>query len=297
MYPEGGGDSGSPLPDLGVSPSSKILKNLEGVVPFILILIIVIFIGYKMDLWDLPFLNNSDKLNVLVIGQPEPSLLTVLNENRDFLVFQQINPTALDVSPSEQLAQYDLVILDQHVFSNSDRYAHALSRQTGEALEKYVNNGGKLIVIMNSGIYKSGGISGRGVARDVVGWKAILGDIVPVVCGKTLNGEPSCTQPITVVGRIYRVNYNHPIMEGIEVAPANPSDPPYTLITFDVSAANGETIAYIKADASSDIKGIGGGATYPAIVEKKSLLGKCIYFNYNPGLTPTIFAKTLKYLK
>ncbi len=296
MYPDSGGDVGAGLSDLGEAPRN-IFKNLEGVVPFILILIIAIFIGYKMDLWDLPILGTEDKLNILVIGAPEPSLLTVLNENRDMLVFQQVTPSILEVAPTEQLAQYDIVILDQHAYPYADKYARSLSRQAGEAIEKYVNNGGKLIVIMDSGIYKSGGTTGTGVAKDVVGWKGILGDAVPVTCGKTVNGLPSCTQPITVIGRIYRVSYNHPIMSGIEMAPATLQDAPYTMITFDVAASNGETLAYIKADATSDTKGLGGGATYPAIVEKKSLLGKSIYFNYNPGLTPTIFAKTLQYLK
>lgn len=77
-------------------------------------------------------------------------------------------------------------------------------------------------------------------------------------------------------------------MQGIEVAPADPRYPPLSLITFNVKPT-GEEIAYIKNVVTP--------SSYPAIVEKRLLIGKSIYFNYDPGFTPGIWQNTLEYLR
>ena len=51
----------------------------------------------------------------------------------------------------------------------------------------------------------------------------------------------------------------------------------------------GNEIAYLE-DAVS-------GMTYPAIVEAPRMIGKVLYFNYNPGLSEAIFVNAVKYLK
>ena len=77
-------------------------------------------------------------------------------------------------------------------------------------------------------------------------------------------------------------------MEGIDVFPTDPLRDA-TFETFDVSV-NGRELAYIQS-SGIDKK------TYPAIVEKNLVVGKSIYFNYNPGITKGIFESTLEYLR
>jgi hypothetical protein len=78
------------------------------------------------------------------------------------------------------------------------------------------------------------------------------------------------------------------IMYGIEKVPALEAAGLLQTETFAVGI-EGNEIAYL-VDARS-------GMTYPAIVEKPMLLGKVLYFNYNPGLSEAIFINAIKYLK
>ena len=90
-------------------------------------------------------------------------------------------------------------------------------------------------------------------------------------------------------GIIWREDFKHPVLEGIERVPAETNFPPLLLETFDVGIANGKEIAYIE-----DVR---TGVNFPAIVEKTVLGGgKVMYFNYNPGFTPGILTNAIKYL-
>jgi hypothetical protein len=127
---------------------------------------------------------------------------------------------------------------------------------------------------------------------DVVGWKATFGDIIPADCPLDQDMVPTCqdSKAQTVVGRVWRQDIDHPIMAGIALTP--PGDrPPYSAVVYPVQASSGaKTIAFIKGEAVPK--------AYPAIIEKKSFpLGKVVYFNYDPGLSPGIFRNTLEYLK
>jgi len=282
MYPEEAG--GEPAPAGGMR--TGITKNLEALIPLILIIIIAAFLGHKFGLWTIPFLGGTEQVQVLVIGQPSVDLLADLDNQRDLVYYRVKDASDLDAAPQEQLAQYDLVLLDQHL--GATPYDKSVSRTLGEALENYVRTGGKMIVVMDSGIFRSGGIYGTGVAADVIGWKATFGDIIPVECDLGPNDIPTCKQPIMTTGKIYRLDYDHPIMEGIEIAPADPRYGPLSMITFDVKPI-GSQVAYIKHIATA--------SNYPAIVEKKLLIGKVIYFNYDPAMTPGIWQNTLEYLR
>ncbi|MDD5162869.1 MAG: hypothetical protein PHD95_01535 [Candidatus ainarchaeum sp.] len=284
MYPEEGG-AAPPVME-GGGMRSGALKNLEGLIPLILIIVIAAFLGAKFGLWNIPFLSAAEPMQVLVIGEPSPELEIILDQDRDLAWYRVKDPGALSVNPADQLAQYDLVILDQHL--GASMYEKSISRTLGEGLENYVRTGGKLVTIMDSGIYRSGGIYGTGVASDVVGWTATFRDIIPVDCDAGRNGIPTCTNPIHITGRVYREDFDSKIMEGIEVAPADPRYPPLTMITFDVKP-NGNQDAYIKNEVTPSY--------YPAIVEKRLVVGKSIYFNYDPALTPGIWENTLEYLR
>ena len=64
--------------------------------------------------------------------------------------------------------------------------------------------------------------------------------------------------------------------------------PPYNLITFRVKPT-GNQIAFVKHAATTSY--------YPAIVEKRLVVGKSVYFNYDPAITPGIWQNTLEYLR
>jgi len=282
MYPEEAGAEGAPAAGM----KSKVTRNLEALIPIILIIIIAAFLGHRFGLWNIPFLGGQEQVQMLVIGQPSVDLQADLDNQRDLVYYRVKDAADLDAAPADQLAQYDLVLIDQHL--GATPYEKSISRTLGEALENYVRTGGKLIVVMDSAIYRSGGIYGTGVATDVIGWRATFGDIIPVECDLGQNDLPTCTNPIVTVGKVHRLDFDSPIMEGIEVAPADPRYGPLTLITFDVKPT-GTQVAYIKHIATA--------SHYPGIVEKKLLVGKVIYFNYDPAITPGIWQNTLEYLR
>jgi hypothetical protein len=60
------------------------------------------------------------------------------------------------------------------------------------------------------------------------------------------------------------------------------------LLTFDVKP-QGNQVAYIKNAITPSY--------YPAIVEKRLIVGKSIYFNYDPAITPGIWENTLEYVR
>jgi len=267
----------------------KMLILIIGIVVICLVAIfgvIFVFMEMKFSFWEIPFLGTRGPLKMLVIGEPSIHMMSDLDTQRDLVYYQIKEPAGLEFAPQEQLANYDVILLDQHLGANP--YQKSVSRTLGEAIENYVKTGGKLIVVMDSGIYRSGGIYGTGVASDVIGWKETFGDIIPVDCDIGTNQRATCVQPIVLTGKVHRVDYDSKIMEGIEVAPADPAYGPLTILTFDVKAT-GNIVAYIKNIATA--------AYYPGIVEKRLLIGKVIYFNYDPAMTPGIWSNTLEYLR
>src|SRR3989338_5607902 len=163
MYPEEGGSSAPMLDEPGIK--SSVRRNLEGLIPLILIIIIV------------AFLRAQEPIHMLVIGQPSAELEVILDQDRDLVTYRVRDASSLSVSPADQLAQYDAILLDQHL--GASMYDKSISRSLGEAIQNYVRTGGKLITIMDSGIYRSGGIYGTGIASDSVGWTSTFGDIIP----------------------------------------------------------------------------------------------------------------------
>ncbi|MDP2666197.1 MAG: hypothetical protein Q8P05_01695 [Candidatus Diapherotrites archaeon] len=281
-------DEGAELPPLdGGSFSSKLHFNLEALIPIILIVIIGFLLLARLGVVDsstpilgpvVGFISPNATARVLIVGAPSPELMAVLNANKDLVgnpIVRVAEAFARD--PSNQLAQFDIVIMDQ-----SGQLSKEIPRQLGDALQDYVKTGGKLIIIQNSGIQRPG-------ALDILGWKANFGNIVPVNCDIILDGQPTCKRPIAVVGVIWRQDFKHPIMLGIERVPAEAEAGYLLLETYDIGVTGNE-IAYIE-DART-------GQNFPAIVEHAQLGGgKVIYFNYNPGITAGILENTIKYLR
>ncbi len=255
------------------------------IVAFAVYLLPGLFLGYKLGILDFPGFG-SEPMKMLVIGQPSVDLLSDLDNQRGLVYYRVNDASALEQNPAETLAQYDVVLLDQHL--GATPFDKSISRALGEALENYVEGGGKLVVVMDSGIYRSGGQHGFSVSTDVVGWKATFGGIMPVECDTGPNSVKTCTVPIALSGKVHRADFGHEIMEGIDTAPADLGFGPLQLIVFNVKVT-GQEVAYIKHVTASSI--------YPGVVESKLLVGKLLYFNYDPALTPGIWQNTLEYLR
>ena len=286
MYPEGG-DAGAPAADdYGQPTQNRLGTHLEGLIPLILILIIGFFLAVSFGVIDsgTPILGQvvdvfdigNQPTKMLIIGNTSQEVIDTLNDNRDIIDYDLKTTQTLERNPEEQLAYYKIVMLDQ-----SEEASKEVSKKLGEAIQKFVKSGGKFILVLDSG-------TRRPDTFDVIGWKNTFGDIVPVECDRIINNQPTCTNRLVVRGQLLREDEDHKIMEGIEIYPANPSLTA-TFETFDI-AVDGKEIAYIK---SSGID----GKSYPGIVEKNRVIGKSIYFNYNPGRTRGIFESTLDYLR
>jgi hypothetical protein len=292
MYPDngdGGGGSSAPAPDYGYDGGdlkSKLLNNFEGFIPLILIIIIGFVLGARFGVFDsntpligpfVPGIGGQDsQIQMLIIGSPSSNTLDVLNDNEDIIKYRIRSAAELERNPLEQLAQYKIIMLDQTGSSSKE-----VSRTLGRALEKWVKAGNKLIVISNSGVQRPN-------TYDVVGWEATFGDIVPVSCERQINNVPSCLPgaAITVQGKVVSQDFDHRIMKGIEVAPAE-ENLSVLLTVFDVDPVGNE-VAYVE---SSD------GRRFTAIVEARIFPGRVLYFNYDIGKTRGIFENTLEYLR
>ena len=290
MYPEPGGGVEEPAPEYyggyGGELKSRIMANFEGLIPLILIIIIAFFLAAKFGIITSStpvvgpvigtVLGQEEPMEMLIIGTPSNDTLAVLNDNRELVRYRIKRASDLERNPDDQLAAYDVIMLDQSNQSNKE-----VSKQLGKAIENFVKKGRKLLVIKDSGIR-------RPEALDIVGWKATFGDIMPVSCERTINNQPTCLSPLTVVGKIRRQDVDHRIMRGIEVAPAE-EDLAIIFNTFNVDPI-GKEVAYIESEDRDR-------GTFPAIVESRLVIGKVLYFNYDPGKTRGIFENTLEYIR
>jgi len=272
--------------DMGSSKKSGTSKlRLEGIIPIVIIVIVILLIAFKTNIFTgSSNLFGGNGSSVLIIGSPSPNLQMVINnaENKDIIKEKrQITMDALLYNPTERIKGYDIIILDQTLSADK-----SITRTAGEAITAFVKSGGSLVVVLNSGIERPGDAS-------VIGWKPTFGDIIPVSCDPTLYNVPSCKQQLRVNGIIYANRYNskqgaYKIMYGIEKVPALEAAGLISTETYPITV-EGTELAYLVDSRS--------GTYYPAIVEKPLLLGKVIYFNYDPGLSEAIFINTLKYLK
>lgn len=277
MYEEEGGDMPPAYP-MGGGLRSSLSYHFEGLIPLIIILIIAAVAGAWLGFWEIPFITPEGPVDMLVIGSPSLDTASVLDNAKNLVQYRVIeDPNALRTNSEEKLAQYDIVMLDQ-----SNKMQKMLPSTVGEALDDFVKKGGKLIVIKNSGIYNP-------EAPELVGWMANFGsDIVPVECVRTKENYPSCTVSRNVTSVLERADFDHEIMMGIEQVPAT-MDMGYLYLEVFPVALNGHEIATIRDVQSTKY--------FVGIAEKRLLLGKSLYFNYDPGKTPGIFRNTLKYLR
>lgn len=293
MYPEEGG-GGTELPPMGGGGSfkDKITYHLEGLIPVILIVVIALILGCHFDvLSGVPGvggicgavnLSGSEPDRMLVVGTPSQWTLKVLNDSSYLVKYQMKSAESLGNNPENILANmsnYQIVMLDQTQQSNKE-----VSEAFGRAVQDYVGKGGHFILVRESGIRRPNSF-------DLLNWKGNFGKTVPVDCTIVgINNIPSCLNLQPVTGQMYpgAAGFRHPIMNGIEVIPAPPAPAQRFDVLGDITV-NGDEIAYISATGTNKY--------YAGIVEAKTVLGKSIYFNYDPGTTPSVFQNTLRYLK
>ncbi|MCR4335136.1 MAG: hypothetical protein NUV57_01215 [archaeon] len=286
MYPDGGDGGAAPADNFGGPLQSKFGTHLEGLIPLILILIIAFFLAVRFDVIDPStpilgtvvdvFQSGAHPTKMLIIGATSREVVNILNDNRDIIDYDLKTTQSLERNPQEILANYEIVMLDQSEEANKE-----VSKKLGEAIEKFVKSGGKFILVKDSGIR-------RPDTYDVIGWKNTFGDIVPVECDRVINDQPTCINRFIVQGKLLRQDEDHPIMEGIEIFPADPLRNA-TFEVFDVGT-NGKEIAFIESSGQDKKEFVG-------IVEKNLVIGKSLYFNYNPGKTRGVFESTLDYLR
>ncbi len=252
----------------------------ETILPVIIIIVVILLIVFKTNILasGSALFGTTQGARILVLGAPSQEFRSILNdqENKD-LIKQTAYMTleAIEHNPAERIKGYDLIILDQSLQTDK-----SISRRSADAITNYVKRGGKLIVVLNSGVKRPGD-------KSVLGWTANFGNIVPVRCDK-VGSVPSCLGPRDLQGKLFVVMEDHPIMRGITQVPAVETSGPIRTTTFDV-AVDGKEIAFLEDNITKK--------TYTGIVEKPLLMGKVIYFNFNPAISKAIVINTIKYLK
>lgn len=268
-----GGDSGRKLFG-GVS------VKWENILPIAVIIIVLLLVVFKTNILSggASFLGSSSGVKILVLGAPSNDFRAILSDQENKDLIKEVRFMTLDSiehNPVERLKGYNIIVLDQS--TQSDK---TISRRTADAITSFVKKGGKLIIVLNSGIQRPDDVS-------VLGWQANFGDIVPVRCD-IVGSRPSCLQPIEMQGTLYAVTEEHPIMNGILQVPAVETSGPIRTRTFDVQVV-GKEIAYLEDPRVKK--------PYVGIAEQSLLMGKVIYFNFNPAISPAIVVNTIKYLK
>ena len=251
----------------------------ETLLPVVIIIVVILLIVFRTNILasGFDFLNTGQGAKILVLGAPSTEFRNILmdQENKDLIKEARfMTLDAIDHNPTERIKGYDIIILDQS--KQSDK---TINRRTADAITAYVKKGGKLVIVLNSGIKRPEDVS-------VLGWQASFGNIVPVRCDM-VGSVPSCLSQRDLIGTLYTVKEDHPIVKGITQVPAVDTSGPIRTETFEVSA-DGTEIAFLEDSRTKK--------TYTGIVEKPLLMGKVVYFNFNPAISKQIVINTIKYL-
>ena len=251
----------------------------ETLLPLIIIIVVVLLIVFKTNILatGLEIFGTTQGAKILILGAPSPEFRAILTdqENKDIIKEARfMTLESIDHNPEERIKDYDIIILDQSMQADK-----TITRRTAEAITNYVKKGGKLVVVLNSGIKRPDDVS-------VLGWQANFGTIVPVWCDM-VGSVPSCLSQRDLQGYLFVVKEDHPIVKGITQVPAVETSGTIRTPTFEVSP-DGTEIAFLEDSRTKK--------TYTGIVEEPLLMGKVIYFNFNPAISKAIVIKTIQYL-
>lgn len=274
-------------------------KYAEGLVPIIIILLIVlVLVGKTSNVFcTIPGLNavfcGGSAINIALIGSFEKQDTTVGASNLQTFLdsdtgracnmqAQEFSPEELTYITGQLLKNYDLVVL-----SGERNY----TRPVREALQAYLQAGGKMVII---------GDAGTADSEDNLynGWGQLQ---VPVTLRTSnsdtmINGIPTADLTDDIMLRV--VDMNHPIVAGygfkmnlsmINKEQCNAVGEALRIV--DINPNSGTTVMTISGyDASQNRV-----RTFPAVVESQSLLGgKVYYFSFDPGCMTNMWISTVQ---
>ncbi|MEM0372556.1 MAG: hypothetical protein QXO69_01810 [archaeon] len=267
-------------------------RYAEGLIPIIiLILIAIVLVGKTTNVFcTIPGFNavlcsGGGMINIAVIGSLNKVDTTVDAKNLKELLdsdlgkacnmqYMEFEPDDLTYAKDKLLKNYDLIVL-----SGERNY----TRPVREAVESYLESGGKMILI------------GDAATKDPEdplynGWGHIQ---VPIKLRTTGTDIPtvSLTSPMLKV-----IDINHPIVVGygfkmnlskLETMTGCGAGSPLEVV--DVNPISGSTIMMISGTSEGKPKSI------PAVVEESSLLGgKIYYFTFDPGCLKNMWVSTVQ---
>ncbi|MEM4221811.1 MAG: hypothetical protein QW097_00030 [archaeon] len=272
-------------------------KYLEGIIPLLLLAIIgIVLLGKTTSIFcNVPVLKSAfcpvQTTKIAVIGDFEaknvespttikaPEFKNWLDlEGPNWVVYYEVFPPAtFQYSKEALLKNYDIVVL-----VGERNYTRAVK----DAIGWYVDNGGKLIIIGDSGIYDPDDPL-------VKGWAGGLFYASPVkLIDETGYG---LKEPVLHVADI-----EHPIYKatGYEMSGAN-----FSKITNKPSCNQQLSIIKIAPEKGNIIAILSGKnqqnkkVAEPAVIDSGALWGgRVIYFAYDPGCTPNALLNTIRYL-
>lgn len=261
---------------------------MEGAIPIILLLIVFLVIGWKLNwLAGIPFIGSLFKtnINVLVLGT-DPTLAQTLDQLKSDLPINTLfldSATIAQIQDPEYLKKYDVVIL-----SEGDGTTVELPYLMLSHLSNYLRGGGNLILYGRAGSQVVGDPNANG-------WEtAGLGEFIPVRC--TNGPKPNLCGPDSTTGvpaskvTMLPKRMDHPIMKGqalsVEFCKAGTPECAQ-LVSYTTVNPRGEEIAVLSVSLMKTV-------SEPAIVESGSLLGgKTIYFAYHPAKLPALLRNAI----
>jgi hypothetical protein len=258
---------GDPYAYMPAGGGKSRFHNVEGILPLILLLIIAFFVLQFLGILPciVPIGCGGD-IDVVVIGNPTIDVNAVLTSKE--ARFRDINygiNFPPEIITTDFLTDYKIVILQ------GDPY---FDMNTREAINSYVQGGGKLIVVGDAG-------SKHPAYSNVAGWAWPRGEGIPVPA--KLVGQEIGAVDISYGQPLLLNDQDHPIVLGLKKLGISLSRPD---TVFKVMNEGGKVIAYINTNEGA----------YPAVIEGGVGLGTVMYFAYDPGQTPAMFLATLTYL-
>lgn len=244
----------------------KKFSNIEGILPLVLLIVIAFFVLQFLHVVPCVIpVGCGGEANVLVIGVPSQDVVNTLSGKEAQLkgIKYPINFDP-DYITTEMLKNYQVVILQ------GDPY---FDMNTREAVNAYVQGGGKVIVVGDAG-------SKHPEYSNVAGWAWPSGNGIPVPA--QLIGEWAGWSDVSYGSDLRMVSMNHPIVKGLKLIGSQLGTP--SQVWKVISRGN----VIVAIDTTE--------GTVPAIIEGGSGFGDVIYFAYDPGQTPEILLTAVVYL-
>lgn len=261
----------------------KFATQFEGAIPLILILVLATFVAGKFGIVDLSAIPGvgamfpAATIKVVCIGECSSGLKAYLQSDEarmSNIMFQ--GELGQDTIYGDILKNYDILILQ------NERYCDRLARQ---AIRDRIKQGGKMIVIGDACTRMHDDAS-------VLGWGLYLQEVIPAVLGG-VTAEKEVIKTQVVNGEFKILDLQHPIFGGN--VPGIKNFPFNAKVTKVNPGTNSKVLSLVVPTSTTK-------ESMFAILEGSSLMGKTLYFAYDPGVFGqeqgrTLFLNTLFYLK